>query len=127
MDRVPSNHRLAERMLIRLVEIGEWEIDDQGRIWRTKVRHGLPMSRRRTSFQPADGVTADELYTACYGEQARRKPRPLHRGQKNAPVSSVDALIWQVTVRVLTSEAASVVGAVLVTVVLARLIGGVQW
>lgn len=34
MDRVPSNHRLAERQLIVLVRDGEWEIRIDGSIWR---------------------------------------------------------------------------------------------
>ncbi len=38
--RVPSNHRQAERVLARLVTDGEWEIDEDGRIWRTKARTG---------------------------------------------------------------------------------------
>jgi hypothetical protein len=41
MGRIPSNHRLAERKLITLVQSGEWEIDKQGRIWRLSVRRGL--------------------------------------------------------------------------------------
>lgn len=55
MDRVPANHRLAERKLIALVNDGEWEIDDEGRIWRVAVRRGckaggshlVPCARRR--------------------------------------------------------------------------------
>ena len=55
MGRIPSNHRLAERKLIALVQSGEWEIDDRGRIWRTSVRRGnkkggshlIPVKRRR--------------------------------------------------------------------------------
>lgn len=34
MDRIPSNHRLAERKLISLVRDGEWEIRGDGSIWR---------------------------------------------------------------------------------------------
>jgi len=37
MDRVPSNHRLAERKLIAMVRAGEWEIDNEGRIWRVCI------------------------------------------------------------------------------------------
>lgn len=46
---------LNERILIKLVRDGEWEIDDQGRIWRTSIRVGqrgggsrlVPVPRRR--------------------------------------------------------------------------------
>jgi hypothetical protein len=38
MGRISS---LSERILIKLVEDGQWEIDSEGRIWRTKMRHGL--------------------------------------------------------------------------------------
>src|SRR5690349_16490956 len=63
MDRIPSNHRLTERTLIQLVERGEWEIDDQGRIWRTMVRTGLktggshlvPCVRRRVENRTPQG------------------------------------------------------------------------
>ena len=52
---MPSNHRLAERKLIRLVISGEWEIDEKGYIWRNMVRKGLkgggshliPVKKRR--------------------------------------------------------------------------------
>lgn len=40
MERVPSNHRQAERILIALVRRGEWEIDANGQIWRTSIRQG---------------------------------------------------------------------------------------
>lgn len=63
MDAIPSNHRLAERTLIQLVERGEWEIDDQGRVWRTVIRTGLksggshlvPCARRRVEKATPDG------------------------------------------------------------------------
>lgn len=38
---MPTNHRLAERRLIALVQDGQWEIDDEGRVWRTALRTGL--------------------------------------------------------------------------------------
>lgn len=38
--RIPTNHRQAERLLIRLVRAGEWEIDADGRVWRTTIRKG---------------------------------------------------------------------------------------
>ncbi len=38
---LPSNHRQAERILIQLVRDGQWQIDENGYIWRTCVRHGL--------------------------------------------------------------------------------------
>jgi len=41
MGTIPANHRLAERKLISLVQSGEWEIDERGRIWRNLVRRGL--------------------------------------------------------------------------------------
>jgi hypothetical protein len=34
MSSAPSNHRQAERMLIRLVRDGRWTIDEGGRIWK---------------------------------------------------------------------------------------------
>jgi len=37
---VPSNHRQAERILIKAVESGELKIDKLGKIWRLKVRKG---------------------------------------------------------------------------------------
>ena len=40
MDGIPSNHRLAERELIKLVRDGEWKIHPDGSIWRFKVRGG---------------------------------------------------------------------------------------
>lgn len=51
----PTNHRLAERSLIALVREGQWEIDAEGRIWRTGIRTGCrsggsyvtPVERRR--------------------------------------------------------------------------------
>lgn len=62
MDRVPSNHRLAERKLISLVDSGEWEIDDAGRIWRVAVRsesrgtvRTRPCQRRRAEKQLSSG------------------------------------------------------------------------
>ena len=58
MGRVPSNHRLAERLLIQLVRSGEWEIDEAGRIWRVAVRRGgprrfrlVPCARRRAEHR----------------------------------------------------------------------------
>lgn len=52
---VPANHRQAERALVCLVQEGQWEIDDAGRIWRVALRTGLktggshvvPTPRRR--------------------------------------------------------------------------------
>ena len=41
--RVPTNHRQAERHIIKAIESGELRIDRQGRIWREKVRKGLKM------------------------------------------------------------------------------------
>lgn len=38
MGRIPP---LNERVLIALVRDGQWQIDDQGRIWRVAVRKGL--------------------------------------------------------------------------------------
>ena len=38
--RIPTNHRQAERKLIKAVESGELFIDKQGRIWRRKLRKG---------------------------------------------------------------------------------------
>ena len=63
MGAIPLNHRLAERKLIKLVESGELEIDDQGRIWRLKVRRGLKnggshlitVKRRRAEHPTPDG------------------------------------------------------------------------
>lgn len=54
---------LAERQLIALVQRGEWEIDDQGRIWRTCIRTGLrsggshlvPVARRRVEKRLTQG------------------------------------------------------------------------
>jgi len=45
--KVPSNHRQAERKLIRFVESGEWSIDDEGRIWRMRTWRGNPIKPRR--------------------------------------------------------------------------------
>jgi hypothetical protein len=63
--RVPKNHHFCERQLIKLVESGEFEIDEQGRIWRMKKRSGfkgggsvlLDVERRRAEYQldPPDG------------------------------------------------------------------------
>lgn len=60
--RVPSTHRQAERLLVRLVESGEWEIDDEGRVWRVAMRSGLktggshvvPVARRRAEHDSGD-------------------------------------------------------------------------
>jgi hypothetical protein len=38
--KLPSNHRQSERILIRLVQNGEWDIDADGCIWRTCIRRG---------------------------------------------------------------------------------------
>lgn len=38
---MPANHRLAERRLIALVQDGQWEVDGEGRVWRTGLRTGL--------------------------------------------------------------------------------------
>lgn len=61
--RVPSNHRQAERVLVRLVTNGEWEIDEDGRIWRTKARTGkksggshlVSVARRRVEHPTSFG------------------------------------------------------------------------
>ncbi len=53
---MPSNHRLAERRLISLVEDGRWVVDGDGRIWTVAVMCGqrpggvrrLSVARRRT-------------------------------------------------------------------------------
>lgn len=42
-DTIPSNHRLAERVLIQVVRSGEWRIDAEGRIW---TRSGTRAERR---------------------------------------------------------------------------------
>jgi hypothetical protein len=63
MDRVPSNHRLAERRLITLVREGQWSIDERGRIWRSAMRTGLktggshviPVARRRVDRATPQG------------------------------------------------------------------------
>lgn len=60
---MPTNHRLAERVLHTLVTLGQWEIDEQGRIWRTATRTGLkgggshvvPCARRRAEKSLASG------------------------------------------------------------------------
>lgn len=63
MDRVPRNHRLAERRLVSLVASGEWEIDADGQIWRVKRRKGcrdgsvqtISIPRRRAEHQMPSG------------------------------------------------------------------------
>lgn len=40
MSKIPSNHKLAERILIKLVESGELKINENGEIWRYKKRFG---------------------------------------------------------------------------------------
>lgn len=60
---IPANHRLAERKLIALVREGQWEIDEQGCIWRTAARTGLkkggshvvPVARRRAEKRLSTG------------------------------------------------------------------------
>ena len=55
--------KLAERNLIALVRSGEWEIDSQGRIWRTAIRSGnrwtgetvVRPCRRRRADRPCGG------------------------------------------------------------------------
>lgn len=47
MARIPSNHRRAERILIRCVKIGQFVIDSQGRIWRVATRSGKPIPKKR--------------------------------------------------------------------------------
>lgn len=62
-ERIPANHRLAERQLIALVHEGQWEIDEQGRIWRVALRtgrkgggsHVVPVGRRRAEKQLPGG------------------------------------------------------------------------
>lgn len=55
---------LSERILIRLVQAGEWEIDAKGRIWRVAVRKGnrwgrtyrvIPCERRRVEHRTPRG------------------------------------------------------------------------
>lgn len=41
IHRIPSNHRQAERRLIKHIYSGELRIDLNGRIWRDKIRKGL--------------------------------------------------------------------------------------
>lgn len=75
MGPIPSNHRLAERKLIKLMESGEFEIDVQGRVWRLKARRGLrnggshlvPIKRRRTEHSAPDGRTWDEIQEVNHG------------------------------------------------------------
>jgi HNH endonuclease len=53
----------TERVLARLVESGEWEIDAEGRIWRTSIRNGMrsgesrlvPVQRRRVEKKVRHG------------------------------------------------------------------------
>jgi hypothetical protein len=40
-EKIPSNHRQAERKLIEFVRAGYLEIDADGRVWRVGLRRGL--------------------------------------------------------------------------------------
>lgn len=61
----PTNHRLAERVLIDLLRRGEWEIDADGAIWRVALRAGRggaaaglrisPCARRRVERRMSHG------------------------------------------------------------------------
>lgn len=63
MGTISANQRLSERKLIKLVLNGEWEIDEQGRIWRTSMRvgkksggsHLVPVKRRRVEKHQPNG------------------------------------------------------------------------
>lgn len=61
---IPSNHRLAERMLIQFVHSGEWRIDLDGRVWKCrelrraerKLPSGYLMVRRMLNGKRIVGV-----------------------------------------------------------------------
>lgn len=61
--RIPSNHKQAERFVIKAVQSGELEIDDKGRVWRIKRRcgiktggsHLLPVPRKRAEHKTKTG------------------------------------------------------------------------
>jgi hypothetical protein len=63
IQRVPSNHRQAERKLIALVNDGTFEIDRQGRIWRLRKKFGcrwygtkiIDVPRQRAEHQIPSG------------------------------------------------------------------------
>jgi len=64
MARIPSNHRLAERDLIKLVHDGEWEIDPDGSIWRVCIRTGD--SRGGTRLTPCKRRRVEKLLPSGY-------------------------------------------------------------
>lgn len=79
---------LGERTLLNLIVTGEWEVDRQGRIWRTKVRKGLkaggshlvPCLRRRAEKRNPDQYLMVRAMVA-----GRRVCAMAHR------------LVWQIT------------------------------
>lgn len=75
MDRVPANHRLAERTLIQFVQSGEWKIDNQGRVWtcrgkraEKRLQTGYLMVRRMINGFRYVGLAHRLVWQYFYGD-----------------------------------------------------------
>lgn len=68
--KLPTNHRMAERMFLRGVRDGLFEIDTEGRIWRLARRQGkkeggvkiVPVTRRRAENSSGDYLQVRVMY-----------------------------------------------------------------
>jgi hypothetical protein len=71
---IPSNHRQAERLLIRFVRDGFWTIDSDGRIWRgdrraeKRVQTGYLMVRRMVAGKRIVGLAHRLVWQDAHGD-----------------------------------------------------------
>ena len=82
VQRVPSNHRQAERKLIIRVEDGTFEIDDKGRVWRLRKRIGCRWHGTKTidvSRQRAEHRTPPGYLQVCAVIEGKRHYALAHR------------------------------------------------
>ena len=93
MATVPTNHRLAERVLVAAVRDGYWRIDDQGRIWRRDGRRAdreVALIREaysrgeKTQQQLADdyGVRFQAISRIIRGDRRSREFGPISRNNR---------------------------------------------
>lgn len=66
MATIPSNHRQAERQLIRLIESGELEIEADGTIWRVAIRGGDRWNPGQTRLNRCARRRAEKVLPSGY-------------------------------------------------------------